>query len=197
MYKLLTALLAGALLSTHSYAAEDWDREQYNVIVSHGDYHFRYREYDGDNQDKVHYQVGKKTGKWQFQYQYWENKGKVEHRPRFDYTVVKFGAFSVVPRFEYRDIEDKDAYFRVMPQLKVKKSFGNLTPSLTVAPRFAFGREGTDDGELEDIMTDLRFAYKVNKTLTVEPGVRYIVDGEKDFGNKKNLYATLQVKIKL
>ena len=195
MYKLLTALLAAAFLSTHSYAAEDWDREQYNAIVSHGDYHIRYRDYDGA--DKFHIQLGKKTGKWQFQYQYWENKGKVEHRPRVDYTVVKLGAFSIVPRVEYRDVEDKDAYFRVLPQLKVKKSFGAFTPSLTVAPRFAVGREGKRDGELEDIMTDLRFAYKISKTLTVEPGVRYIVDGDNDFGTKKNLYTTLQVKIKL
>jgi len=168
------------LVATPSFA-DDWDVHQNNYQLSKDNYHIRIRDYSG--KDTQHVQVGYKTGKWKFQYQYWENKGKIEHRPRFDYDFV---------RVEYRDIEGKDEYFRVWLKLNYKQ--GNF--KLSVNPRFAFDKDGVDEGTLENILTIAEYKFKVNKNLSIVPAVWYQVEGEKDFGKKKSLYSALNLKYK-
>ena len=181
MKKLLVLIV---LLSAPIFA-ENWDREQLNFKVQTKDVHYRYRHYFGES-DKTHHQLGYKLDNWQFSYQYIEKKGRIEHRPRV----------------EYRDIEGKKSdtyYFRVLTTLGYKGNFNcnsNLVcfaPQVHFSPRFAFAKDGVDDGEFEDIQTDIMLNIKFGKKFTIRPGVRYIVD---DDYNTDKLYATLQFSVK-
>ena len=155
--------------------------------------------------DKTHHQLGYKYDNWQFSYQYIEKKGRIEHRPRVSVKLFKQdNGFYFRPRVEYRDIEGKKGkgntyYFRVLTTLGYKGDFKCNTdlvcvaPQVHFSPRFAFARDGVDDGDFEDIQTDIMLNIKFGKKFTIRPGVRYIVD---DDYNTDKLYATLQLSVK-
>lgn len=186
----IVALVASVVMFATPSLADDWDVHQNNHQLSKDNYHIRIRDYSG--KDTQHVQVGYKTGKWKFQYQYWENKGKIEHRPRFDYRWIKARNFSFGNRVEFRDVEGKDRYIRLWAQFNYKQ--GNF--KLSVNPRFAFDKDGVDEGTLENILTIAEYKFKVNKNLSIVPAVWYQVEGEKDFGKKKSLYSALNLKYK-
>lgn len=200
MKKLLVLIV---LLSAPIFA-ENWDREQLNFKVQTKDVHYRYRHYFGES-DKTHHQLGYKYDNWQFSYQYIEKKGRIEHRPRVSVKLFKQdNGFYFRPRVEYRDIEGKKGkgntyYFRVLTTLGYKGDFKCNTdlvciaPQVHFSPRFAFARDGVDDGDFEDIQTDIMLNIKFGKKFTIRPGVRYIVD---DDYNTDKLYATLQLSVK-
>ena len=205
MKKLLVLI---AFLSAPVFA-ENWDREQFNFKLQTKDsfgnnVSWRYRHYFGDS-DKTHHQLGYKYDNWQFSYQYIEKKGRIEHRPRVSVKLFQQdNGFYFRPRVEYRDIEGKKGkgntyYFRVLTTLGYKGDFKCNTdlvcvaPQVHFSPRFAFARDGVDDGDFEDIQTDIMLNIKFGKKFTIRPGVRYIVD---DDYNTDKLYATLQLSVK-
>ena len=132
-------------------------------------------------------------------------RGRIEHRPRVSVKLFKQdNGFYFRPRVEYRDIEGKKGkgntyYFRVLTTLGYKGDFKCNTdlvcvaPQVHFSPRFAFARDGVDDGDFEDIQTDIMLNIKFGKKFTIRPGVRYIVD---DDYNTDKLYATLQFSVK-
>jgi len=200
-------LILIALLSVPVFSAENWDREQLNLKLQTKDsfgnnVSWRYRHYFGDT-DKTHHQLGYKLDNWDFSYQYIEKKGRIEHRPRISVKLYQQdNGFYFRPRVEYRDIEGKKSdtyYFRVLTTLGYKGNFNcnsNLVcfaPQVHFSPRFAFAKDGVDDGEFEDIQTDIMLNIKFGKKFTIRPGVRYIVD---DDYNTDKLYATLQFSVK-
>ena len=198
-------LILIALLSVPVFSAENWDREQLNLKLQTKDVHYRYRHYFGES-DKTHHQLGYKYDNWQFSYQYIEKKGRIEHRPRVSVKLFKQdNGFYFRPRVEYRDIEGKKGkgntyYFRVLTTLGYKGNFNCnsdlvcFAPQVHFSPRFAFAKDGVDDGEFEDIQTDIMLNIKFGKKFTIRPGVRYIVD---DDYNTDTLYATLQFSVKI
>ena len=192
-------LILIALLSAPVFSAENWDRTQLNLKVQTKDVHYRYRHYFGES-DKTHHQLGYKLDNWDFSYQYIEKKGRIEHRPRISVKLYQQdNGFYFRPRVEYRDIEGKKSdtyYFRVLTTLGYKGNFNcnsNLVCFAPQVPRFAFAKDGVDDGDFEDIQTDIMLNIKFGKKFTIRPGVRYIVD---DDYNTDKLYATLQFSVK-
>ena len=172
MKKLLVLIV---LLSAPIFA-ENWDREQLNFKVQTKDVHYRYRHYFGES-DKTHHQFGYKHDNWQFSYQYIEKKGRIEHRPRVSVKLFKQdNGFYFRPRVEYRDIEGKKGntyYFRVLTTLGYKGDFKCNTdlvcvaPQVHFSPRFAFAKDGVDDGDFEDIQTDIMLNIKFGKKFTI------------------------------
>ena len=199
----LTALVVGAFLttmfSTTAYA-DDFDRHQMNYQVNFADdWHVRYRSYteglNGDwGKDKSHFQIGTKVwdGKIKLQYQYWDNNGQVEHRPRFDIVGLKWRGFSIGKRFEFRHQEGKDEYIRPWIQLGYQYKWNDNKIKISVNPRFALGKDGVDDGDLENILTIFEYERKIGR-FAIAPGFWYQVDDNLD---KKSLYTTLAFKYK-
>ena len=197
MFKTISALVAGMLFIATSYAAEDWDREMYQVTASKGDFSVNYRDFSGV--ENKHWQVNYKLTKdLNVSYRDAENKGKTEKRTFAEYHLFKVGNITIAPRVEYRDIEGEKAFVRAMPRIKYKQKLSDgVAIKVNISPRFVFGKEGKADGTWEDIQTDAGVAFKLGKSLTVEPGIRYVVEGDRnDLGTKKNLFATVRVGIK-
>ena len=199
----LTALVVGAFLTTMfsipAYA-DDFDRHQMNYQVNFADdWHIRYRSYtEGPNgdwgKDKSHFQIGTKVwdGKIKLQYQYWDNNGKYEHRPRFDIVGFKWRGFSIGKRFEFRHQEGKDEYIRPWIQLGYQYKWDKNKIKISVNPRFALGKDGVSDGDLENILTIFEYERKIGR-FAIAPGIWYQVDDNLD---KKSLYTTLAFKYK-
>ena len=59
-------------------------------------------------------------------------------------------------------------------------------------PRFALGKDGVSDGDLENILTIFEYERKVGR-FAIAPGIWYQVDDNLD---KKSLYTTLTFKYK-
>ena len=200
MKKLLILI---AVLSAPIFA-ENWDREQLAVQLKNGDTSFRYREYTGDDMDKFHLQLSHKINNWKLSYQYIEKNGRIERRPRVSVKLFEQeNGFYFRPRIEYRDVEGKKSrsnHYRLLTTLGWKGNFSCnsslicTAPQIHVSPRFAYDKKGVDDGELQDVQTDLFLNIKTSKKLTIRPGIRYIVDSDY---NTDKLYLTLQLNVKL
>lgn len=193
-YVIYFCVIALMLLMATTANADDWEVHQNNIQLSKDKYHVRFRNYDG--KDKSHVQLGWKDGRWKAQYQYWSGNGKVEHRPRFDFRIARVTfhdhKFSVGVRTEFRIFESKEDYIRPWVQLGYKyKNF-----NVSVNPRFAYGKEGKEAGYWEDILTTVHYDWKLNDRVTIQPGFWYQSEGEKNLGHKKNIYSTIQLKIK-
>lgn len=193
-YVIYFCAIALMLLMATTANADDWEVHQNNIQLSKDKYHVRFRNYEG--KDKSHVQLGWKDGRWKAQYQYWSGNGKVEHRPRFDFRIARVTfhdhKFSVGVRTEFRIFESKEDYIRPWVQLGYKyKNF-----NVSVNPRFAYGKEGKEAGYWEDILTTVHYDWKLNDRVTIQPGFWYQSEGEKNLGHKKNIYSTIQLKIK-
>lgn len=194
---LKTALAVGALLFTAtSVHADDWDVRQNNYQVSKGDYHIQFRDYT--NKDKRHLQLGTKLfdGRVKVQYQYWDNKGNLEHRPRFDVRIARlktdYGNFSIGVRNEFRLNEGGDKFLRSWAQLGYQYKWGDNAIKIGLNPRFVYKKNGSKSGEWNDTLNTFSYSRTIGN-WTISPGFWYQLDSDK---NKKNLYSTLKLAYK-
>lgn len=197
MKNLRTALAVGALMfAATSVHADDWDVHQQNYGLSNGDHSVQFRDYV--NKDKRHLMYSYKVNsRLKVQYQYWDNKGTIEHRPRFDIRLARLktdiGNFHITNRNEFRLPEGGDKHIRAWIKFGYDYTWGDNKVKISVNPRYNFEKSGWNQGERSDILTTVSYSRKVNKNWTISPGFWYQLDQN---NQKKNLYSTLKISYK-
>ena len=166
MKRLITAVVAGALFATPSFAKDSFDYSQHNYDVKLGNVKVTYR--DHEDLDKWMTQVDTKILGIGYAYRYQESKGKVEHRLRVNGPkIVKLGGFSVAPRLEYRDLENKDDFGNLWIRMQYSQKVGKAKTYIKLQPKLAFGRDGYDDGEFYTAQNAVGVDYKVGGGVKV------------------------------
>ena len=77
-------------------------------------------------------------------------------------------------------------------QLGYQYKWNDNKIKISVNPRFALGKDGVDDGDLENILTIFEYERKIGR-FAIAPGFWYQVDDNLD---KKSFYTTLAFKYK-
>lgn len=163
----IVALVAGAVMfATPSLAKDSYDYSQHNYAVKLGSVKVTYR--DHEDLDKWMTQFDTKILGFGYAYRYQESKGKVEHRLRINGPkIVKRGGFSVAPRLEYRDLENKDDFGNLWIRMQYAQKVGKAKAYIKVQPKLAFGRDGYDDGEFYTAQNVVGVDYKVGSGVSV------------------------------
>lgn len=195
MKYIMLALMSILILPAY---ADDWDVHQnnYELVNKNTGGSFAYRDYV--NKDKRHWMVSHKVSdRFKVQYQYWNIEGALEHRPRFDFRLVRLktdvGNFHITNRTEFRLIRHGDKHVRTWIKLGYDRKFGKNHVKISINPRYNIKKTGFDNGERGDILTTVAWNREINENWTITPGFWYQLDQNNE---KKNLYSTLKITYK-
>ena len=174
-------------------AAESFVFTQHNVKIQSGNYAISYR--DHKNKDKWHIEPSVKFDQWAVAYRYAKSGGKLENRLRITHSGVKKNGFAIKPRVEVRNFSDttKDDFSNLWLRLSYKKSFGNFTPYIEIAPKFAFASDKYDNGSHYETESEMGVMYKVSDRLSVG-GLFEIVTDKSNHTKAQFLGTNLKLK---
>ena len=164
--KLMAVVATACLFATPSLAKDSFDYSQHNYSVKLGNAKVTYR--DHADLDKWMTQFDTKIAGIGYAYRYQESKGQVEHRLRVNGPkIVKLGGFSVTPRLEYRDLENKDNFANLWVRMQYSQKVGKAKAYIKVQPKLAFGREGYNGGEFYTAQNLVGVDYRVGGGVKV------------------------------
>lgn len=192
MLNVRNVLLVGTLIfAAPAFAVEDYTEKNFKLVSKDTGTSVQYRGYTSGNQFTM-VQLSQKVGKWKVGYRNTKSKGKTENRYRITAPkVLKFAGVTLKPRAEWRDWESdqKDSYLRLVP---VIQTGGDITDKLSwfldVKPKFAFGKEGTENGRLENVQNDLGVDWQFNKNISA--GIFYEYVANDKLGKKEDFFGT-------